>query len=138
MLNTSEDLLQLTMQTLERTKEQLVEATNMSAILVVERDELRTDKSTLHTNIRSDAQFILVVEKDAAFMRLAEDRFYNSYPCIIITGKGQPDVATRLFLKRISETLNIPVLFIIFRYLIPSSCPCAAAIKNNFHALELD
>ena len=51
MLNTSEDLLQLTMQTLERTKEQLVEATNMSAILVVERDELRTDKSTLHTRV---------------------------------------------------------------------------------------
>ena len=51
------------------------------------------------TDIRSDAQFILVVEKDAAFMRLAEDRFYNSYPCIIITGKGQPDVATRLFLN---------------------------------------
>ena len=65
------------------------------------------------TNIRSDAQFILVVEKDAAFMRLAEDRFYNSYPCIIITGKGQPDVATRLFLSKIRETLNIPVLGLV-------------------------
>ena len=30
-------------------------------------------------------------------MRLAEDRFYNTYPCVIISGKGQPDVATRLF-----------------------------------------
>ena len=28
-------------------------------------------------------------------MRLAEDRFYNTYPCIIITAKGQPDVASR-------------------------------------------
>ena len=46
-------------------------------------------------DIRSDAQFILLVEKDAAFMRLAEDRFYNTYPCIILTAKGQPDVATR-------------------------------------------
>ena len=45
--------------------------------------------------ITSDAMFILLVEKDAAFMRLAEDRFYNTYPCIIITAKGQPDVATR-------------------------------------------
>ncbi len=43
----------------------------------------------------SDALFILLVEKDAAFMRLAEDRFYNTYPCIILTAKGQPDVATR-------------------------------------------
>ena len=29
------------------------------------------------------------VGKDAAFMRLAEDRFYNDYPCIIMTAKGQ-------------------------------------------------
>lgn len=47
------------------------------------------------SNIQSDALFILLVEKDAAFMRLAEDRFYNDYPSIIITAKGQPDVATR-------------------------------------------
>lgn len=47
------------------------------------------------TRIQSDALFILLVEKDAAFMRLAEDRFYNTYPCIILTAKGQPDVATR-------------------------------------------
>ena len=65
------------------------------------------------TDIRSDAKFIIVVEKDAAFMRLAEDRFYKDYPCIVITGKGQPDVATRLFLKRVSETLRIPVLGLV-------------------------
>lgn len=47
------------------------------------------------TDIQSDALFILLVEKDAAFMRLAEDRFYNTYPCIILTAKGQPDVASR-------------------------------------------
>ena len=45
--------------------------------------------------IRSNALFILLVEKDAAFMRLAEDRFYRTYPCIIMTAKGQPDVASR-------------------------------------------
>ena len=41
-------------------------------------------------NIASDAEFILLVEKEAAYMRLAEDRFYNRYPCIIITAKGTP------------------------------------------------
>ena len=46
-------------------------------------------------NVQSDALFILLVEKDAAFMRLAEDRFYQTYPCIILTAKGQPDVASR-------------------------------------------
>jgi len=61
----------------------------------------------------SDAQFILLVEKDAAFMRLAEDRFYNRYPCVIITAKGQPDVATRLFLKKLKTDLRIPVLALV-------------------------
>jgi meiotic recombination protein SPO11 len=65
------------------------------------------------TDISSDAAFVLLVEKDAAFMRLAEDRFYNKYPCIIITAKGQPDVATRLFLKKIKSTLNIPILGLV-------------------------
>jgi len=46
-------------------------------------------------------------------MRLAEDRFYNHYPCIIMTAKGQPDVATRLFLKKVKTTLNIPVLAMV-------------------------
>ena len=62
------------------------------------------------TNVRGDAEFILLIEKDAAFMRLAEDRFYNQYPCVIISGKGQPDVATRLFLNKVRSALNIPIL----------------------------
>uniref|UniRef100_A0A7S3A1Z7 Topoisomerase 6 subunit A/Spo11 TOPRIM domain-containing protein n=2 Tax=Rhodosorus marinus TaxID=101924 RepID=A0A7S3A1Z7_9RHOD len=65
------------------------------------------------TDIKSDASFILLVEKDAAFMRLAEDRFYNKYPCIIITAKGQPDVATRMFLKKLRYTLRIPILGLV-------------------------
>ena len=64
-------------------------------------------------NIRSDAEFILLVEKEAAYMRLAEDRFYNKYPCIIITAKGQPDVATRMFLSRATQQLKIPVLGLV-------------------------
>ncbi|CAA6661797.1 unnamed protein product [Spirodela intermedia] len=64
-------------------------------------------------NMESDALFILLVEKDAAFMRLAEDRFYNRFPCIIVTAKGQPDVATRLFLKKMKTELRLPVLALV-------------------------
>jgi meiotic recombination protein SPO11 len=64
-------------------------------------------------DMRTDAKFVLLVEKDAAFMRLAEDRFYNKYPCIIITAKGQPDVATRLFLSKVKRDLKIPVLALV-------------------------
>jgi meiotic recombination protein SPO11 len=54
-----------------------------------------------------------LVEKEAAYMRLAEDRFYQRYPCIIITAKGQPDVATRLFLRKLRDTLRIPVFGLV-------------------------
>lgn len=64
-------------------------------------------------NIQSDAEFILLVEKEAAYMRMAEDRFYHKYPCIVITAKGQPDVATRMFLARITNELQIPVLGLV-------------------------
>jgi hypothetical protein len=59
------------------------------------------------TEVKSKAEFIIIVEKDAAFMRLAEDRFYNRLPCIIITGKGQPDVATRMFVQRLKRELQV-------------------------------
>lgn len=65
------------------------------------------------TDVASDAKFILLVEKEAAFMRIAEDRFYNKYPCIVITAKGQPDVATRLFLKKLKTELKLPVLGLV-------------------------
>ncbi|KAF9597905.1 hypothetical protein IFM89_022266 [Coptis chinensis] len=64
-------------------------------------------------DMQSDALFILLVEKDAAYMRLAEDRFYNRFPCIIITAKGQPDVATRLFLRKMKLELKLPVLALV-------------------------
>ncbi|PPD92328.1 hypothetical protein GOBAR_DD10732 [Gossypium barbadense] len=64
-------------------------------------------------DMQSDALFILLVEKDAAYIRLAEDRFYNRFPCIIVTAKGQPDVATRLFLKKMKMELKLPVLALV-------------------------
>ncbi|MEM2636936.1 MAG: hypothetical protein QXL15_01150 [Candidatus Korarchaeota archaeon] len=65
------------------------------------------------TDLESDAEFILLVEKEAAFLRLAEDRFYNKYPCVIVTGRGQPDMATRFFLKRLEKELKLPVLALV-------------------------
>jgi len=61
----------------------------------------------------SDAEFILVVEKEAAFIRLSEDRFYEKYPCIIITGKGQADIGTRAFLKLLVKELKLPVFGLV-------------------------
>jgi meiotic recombination protein SPO11 len=63
--------------------------------------------------LESDAEFILVVEKDAAMIRLAEDRFWRKYPCVIVTGKGAADIATRMFLKQMNRELNLPVFCLV-------------------------
>ncbi|GMI20893.1 hypothetical protein TeGR_g6240 [Tetraparma gracilis] len=58
----------------------------------------------------SDAQFILVVEKEGVFSRIVEDRFFDRVPSIVVTGKGFPDLATRACVRQLSEQLGIPVL----------------------------
>jgi len=63
--------------------------------------------------IESDAEFILVIEKDAAMMRLAEARFWRRYPCILITAQGVGNVAVRMFLKRLSKELSLPVFSLV-------------------------
>ncbi|PSC71441.1 Meiotic recombination SPO11-2 [Micractinium conductrix] len=51
---------------------------------------------------QSDAAVIVVLEKDTIFQRLVSQRFFDRLPCIIVTGKGVPDLATRAFLARLS------------------------------------
>ncbi len=63
--------------------------------------------------LESDAEFILVIEKDAAMMRLAEARFWRKYPCILLTAQGVGNVAVRMFLKRLSKELNLPVFSLV-------------------------
>ena len=63
--------------------------------------------------LESDAEFILVIEKDAAMMRLADARFWRKYPCILLTAQGVGNVAVRMFLKRLSKELNLPVFSLV-------------------------
>ncbi|MBN2152400.1 MAG: hypothetical protein JW839_13190 [Candidatus Lokiarchaeota archaeon] len=63
--------------------------------------------------IESDAEFVLVIEKDAAAMRLSEAKWWKDYPCIIISGRGAADIATRMFLKKINKVLNIPTFCLV-------------------------
>ncbi|XP_042031340.1 meiotic recombination protein SPO11-2-like [Salvia splendens] len=64
--------------------------------------------------MKSDARYIIVVEKHAVFQRLAEDRFFNQIPCILITAKGYPDIGTRFLLHRMSrEFPQLPILALV-------------------------
>ena len=56
------------------------------------------------------ARFILLVEKDAIFARLAEDRLWETLPCILVTACGMPDLASRAFLRHLTDCTRLPVL----------------------------
>lgn len=56
-----------------------------------------------------DAEFVLVVEKDAVFQQLHRAGFWKKYKAILVTGAGQPDRATRRFARRLNEELKLPV-----------------------------
>lgn len=55
------------------------------------------------------AEFVLVVEKDAVWQRLNEDKFWKKHKCIILTGKGQPARGTRRLINRLHTELKLPV-----------------------------
>lgn len=90
----------------------------------------------------SSAQFVLIVEKDATFQRLLDDDFCAKLsPCIMITvrfprglllfgyidpgsstqfcfscvdqGKGVPDVNSRLMVRKLWDTLHIPIFALV-------------------------
>ncbi len=56
-----------------------------------------------------NADFALIIEKDAVWQRLNEDKFWKKHNCLIITGKGQPARGTRRLINRIHKEHNIPV-----------------------------
>lgn len=56
-----------------------------------------------------DAEYVLVVEKDAIFERLNEEEYWRREKCVLITGKGQPDRSTRRMVRRLSEEFGLPI-----------------------------
>ncbi|XP_072223774.1 meiotic recombination protein SPO11 isoform X2 [Leuresthes tenuis] len=65
-------------------------------------------------NIVSSAKFVMIVEKDATFQRLLDADFCTKLsPCIAITGKGVPDVNSRLMVKKLWDTLHIPIFALV-------------------------
>jgi DNA topoisomerase VI subunit A len=55
------------------------------------------------------AEYLLVVEKDAALIRLIEEDYHKKNKCLLITGKGQPDIATRRLIRRLNKEEKLPV-----------------------------
>nr|ATL75374.1 meiotic recombination protein SPO11 [Diachasma muliebre] len=65
------------------------------------------------TSLKSSASSIIVIEKDAVFQRLLEEDCTHKMNCILVTGKGYPDAATRKFVKMLIECLAIQAYILV-------------------------
>lgn len=57
--------------------------------------------------------FILVVEKETVFHKLSDMDFHKKYNCVIVTASGEPDVATRIVLKKLRLWLDVPIFALV-------------------------
>jgi DNA topoisomerase-6 subunit A len=63
--------------------------------------------------VRNKAEFVLLVEKQAVWHRLNEDRFWEKHKCILMTSEGQAARGARRFLQRIATELKLPVYVLV-------------------------
>jgi DNA topoisomerase-6 subunit A len=61
----------------------------------------------------SEAEYILLVEKEAVWNRLNEDKFWKKNKCILITGNGQATRGVRRLLQRMHKELGIPLYVLV-------------------------
>jgi DNA topoisomerase-6 subunit A len=62
---------------------------------------------------RSEAEFVLLVEKDAVWRRLNEDKFWRKHKCLLVHGGGQPPRGVRRLLARLTGELRIPLYVLV-------------------------
>jgi DNA topoisomerase VI subunit A len=62
---------------------------------------------------RSEARYVLLIEKDAVWKRFNEDKFWQREKCIIVTGQGQPPRGVRRMVQRLHSELKLPVYVLV-------------------------
>lgn len=58
---------------------------------------------------KSEAKFVLHVEKNTVWARFNEDKFWQKHNCILTEGGGQPPRGVRRLLRRLHDELGLPV-----------------------------
>ncbi len=72
---------------------------------IVEKDVIQFKNCT--------AEFILLVEKDAVWRRLNEDKFWKKHKCILVQSNGMPARGMRRLVRRMVEELKIPLYVLV-------------------------
>lgn len=63
--------------------------------------------------VKNQADFILLVEKQAVWHRLNEDRFWEQHNCILMTTEGQAARGARRLLQRMHTELKLPIYVLV-------------------------
>lgn len=66
-------------------------------------------RSVERLRFRTDADFILAIETGGMFQRLNNHRFWKNANCILVEMGGVPTRASRRFIRRLSDEVDIPV-----------------------------
>lgn len=66
-------------------------------------------RSVEQLRFRTDADFVLAIETGGMFQRLNSHRFWSQANCILVEMGGVPTRATRRFIRRLSDEMNLPV-----------------------------
>ena len=62
---------------------------------------------------KSEAEFVLVVEKFAVWARLNEDKYWRKAKCILMTTEGQGARGARRMVQRFAQELKVPVYVLV-------------------------
>jgi DNA topoisomerase-6 subunit A len=62
---------------------------------------------------KSEAEFVLVVEKYAVWARLNEDKYWRKSKCVLVTTEGQGARGARRMLQRLANELKLPVYVLV-------------------------
>ena len=65
--------------------------------------------SVEHLRFESDAKFVLAIETAGMFQRLVKHSYWRTADCILVSMGGVPTRATRRFIRRLADELDVPV-----------------------------
>src|SRR5882672_5103260 len=58
---------------------------------------------------KNEAEYVLLVEKEAVWHRLNEDKFWRRHKCILVTCGGQATRGIRRLMQRMNNELKLPI-----------------------------
>ncbi|KAK6589252.1 hypothetical protein RS030_213406 [Cryptosporidium xiaoi] len=62
--------------------------------------------------VKTDMKYLLIIEKASIFQYLMERKIFNRIPCVLVTGKGFPDITTRKLVSKLTTHLKMKTIFL--------------------------